>query len=117
MSLAQTCADITTSILGTFGEVVTITRRAATAGGAATTTTASCMIQVLGATGYSQLRTEGLLNANETEAHMFLFPSGTVIAEAIDSITHQGQTYKVLMQDEYTLQGVTVLPYAIAVRV
>lgn len=117
MSLASLCADITTAIVGGFGAQVTITRRAATAGGTPTSTTVYCMVQPMTEGEYSSLRLEGDRSANEEEPHRFIFPPGTDVVEAIDTITHNGERYRVAMQDEQTLGSTVIVPFAIGVRI
>lgn len=116
-SLAATCAAIVSSVITSFGDTVTLSRRPATSGGAHVTQTVSCMVCPLSQYSNAPLRLEGYPNANEAETHFFMFPAGTDILEGIDDIIHNGQHYRVLMQDHDTLQDTEVMPFAVAVRI
>jgi len=116
-NLGSALSSISASMIASFGENVTLSRRPATAGGAHTTQTVKAMVCPLNQYSNAPLRMEGFLNVNENEAHFFMFPPGTDVEEAIDDIIHQGQHYRVLMQDEQTLQGTQVLPFAVAARI
>ena len=116
-NLGSALSGISASMISSFGESVTLSRRPATSGGAHVTQVVNAMVCPLNQYSNAPLRMEGYLNANENEAHFFMFEPGVDIAEAIDDIIHQGQHYRVLMQDEQTLQGTQVLPFAVAARI
>ena len=114
--LGQYCADIAAAMTREFGGTVTIHRRASTAGGAATTSTAVAQVQPLGMQAYSALRLEGIVNANEPLAKLFIFEQDADVSEGIDSIVWAGWRYRVLHQDVIPLGDTDVCPFAVAVR-
>lgn len=83
-------------ILKLHGEYVTVTRRAAATGGAPTTQTLRCLPEPLTAAQGNQLGVEGSLNLSDSNAYDFVFAGDADVRESVDTVTFQGQVWKVL---------------------
>lgn len=116
MSLGTRLGAMSGNIIRRYGELLTVTRRAATEGGAGTTSTVRFLVQPLSPTGWSSLAIEGALTAGESEAKDFVCTGSDDVREAIDEITYQSQQFRVHSVDESRIAGANVARHCVGIR-
>jgi hypothetical protein len=105
-------------LIAALGEPVVITRRAETGGGAATTLTFTCLPEPLRVDRQraGALNEEALLNVGEDNPHDFVFDGDADVQETTDTITWNGQKWRVLNVNPQRVNGLTVLLHVYGAR-
>lgn len=109
MATAARLAAIATAKIRKYGQTVTVERRDKGRGVQATSQTLLCLPQPDRA-AQLQMLAEGGKNAMTADPHRFVFPSGSDVREAVDSVHYNGNVYKI---SRVTVQMLTGSPVAI----
>lgn len=94
--------------LAEFGEGLTVTRRAASQGGAATTQTVTFIVKPITVGNTAPLTMEGNLSGQEDNAYIFSCAGDEDVKEAIDEVTYNGDTYRLVNVNPRSAGGVKV---------
>jgi len=115
-TLGNQLATIVGSMTQTFGQQVLITPSAARKAEGEKSFTAYATIDAPDPASVQQLRLEGDLNADNSDAHNFTFAGNAGVQEG-DTATYKGVSYKLFNAPQQPLQGASVATMCIGIRV